>query len=83
MLKTSLSIDLSSSATQVLIEFNEIDIVGGDGGGNLVKKLLKVKKPQRARKSYQFGEIKFLTYNTRLAFTKLGFNYIKLTIKNN
>ena len=54
ILKTSLSIDSSTSAAQIVVKYDRIDNVGSNGGngdGKLVKKLSKVEKPQRPKKS--------------------------------
>ena len=48
---------------------------------NLVEKLLKVKKPQRPKKSISSKEPSFLTSDIRLAFMKIGSRYITLQWK--
>ena len=80
MLRTSSSTDSSTSAAQIVVEYNGVDDSGG--GGKLVEKLSKVKKPQRPEKSIGSEEPGFLTTDTRLAFTKMGPNRTKLTMEN-
>ena len=49
MPRTSSSSDSSFSAAQIVFEYNRVDADGD--GGKLVKKSIKVKKPQRPEKS--------------------------------
>ena len=49
MLKRSSSTDSSTSATQIEVEYDGVD----GSGSQLVKKLSKVKKPQRLNKIYK------------------------------
>ena len=68
MLRTSSSTDSSTSATQIVVEYDGVD--AGGGGGKPVEKSSKVKKkPQKAVGS---EEPSFLTSDTSLAFTKMG-----------
>ena len=50
-----------------------------------VEELLKVEKPQRSEKSAKaidMEEPSFLTFDTRLSFTKMGSSRTKLTMEN-
>ena len=75
MLKTSSAIDSLTIMTQIIMKYKEVDDDGG--GGKLVEKLLKVEKLQRFEKSTGLEELSFLTLNTRLVFTKDGFQLYK------
>ena len=70
MLRTSFLTDSSTSATQLVVEYDEVD----GGGGKSVEKLSKVEKPQKGLKNLQSGseEPSFLTFDTRLAVRKIG-----------
>ena len=56
MLKTSLSTDSSTSATQIAVEYDEVD----GGGGKSVEKSSKsrkiVKKPKKPQRSEKFAK---------------------------
>ena len=78
MLRTSSLTDSSTSVTQIVVEY---DGVKDSGGGKSVKKSSKVEKPQRLKKfakAIGLEEPSFLTFKTRLAFTKM----FQPTIKN-
>ena len=66
MIKTSLLTNLSTSATQVAIQYDEVD----GGGGKLVKNLSK--RSEKSAKAFDLEESNCLTSDTRLAFTKMG-----------
>ena len=90
MLKTSSSTDSSTSAAQIVAEYDGVD--GGGGGGKLIEKSSKSRKiglvqktSKRAEKSAKAigsEEPSFLTSDTRLAFTKMGSSRTKLTMEN-
>lgn len=81
MLRTNSLIDLLTSMTQMVVGYNRVDSYSSCN--KLVKKLSKIKKkPQKFEKSINLKELSFLIFDTRLAFTKIGFSYIKLIIEN-
>ena len=51
MLRTSLLTVSSTSVTQLVFKYDEVD----GGGGKSVEKLLKVEKPQKGLKNLQSG----------------------------
>ena len=59
-----------------MVGYDGIDDGGSDGGSKFVKKLSKVKKPQRTEKSISLENPSFMTSDIRLAFTKMGFSRI-------
>ena len=70
--KISISTDSLTLTAQIVIEYNKIDISVGDS--KLVKKLSKVKKPQRFEKFAKVIDLKkssFLIFDIRLAFIKM------------
>ena len=78
MLRTSSSMDSSTSAAQIVVEYDGVDDGGGEGKS--VEKSSKVEEPQRPEKSAKAigsEEPSFLTSDTRLAFTKDGFQPYK------
>ena len=87
MLRTSSSTDSSTSAAQIVFEYDEV----GSGGGKLIKKFSKVEKstksktpqrPEKSAKTIGLEDLSFLTSDARLAFTKIGSSCTKLTIEN-
>ena len=88
ILRMSSSTDSSTSMTHIAIEYDRVD----GGSGKLIKKLPKNRKivkkseePQRPKKfakAIGLEESSFLTSDTRLAFTKMGFSHTKLMRKN-
>ena len=78
MLWTSSSTDSSTRAAPIVVEHDGVD----DGGGGVGKSSSKVEKPQRPEKSAKSigsEEPSFLTFDTRLASTKMGSRHTKLT----
>ena len=74
MLRTSLLMDSSTQAAQIVVKYDGLD--GSGGGGKSVKKSSKVEKPQKPEKSIGLEEPSFLTFNTRLrSFTKMSSNH--------
>ena len=70
--------DSSISAAQMVVEYNGVDDVGGNGGGEFVEKLSKVEilqRPEKSAKAISLEEPNFLTSDTRLAFTKISFSH--------
>ena len=84
MLRTSSSTDSSTSAAQIVVEYDGVDDSGG-GGGQSVEKSSKVEKPQRPEKyakAIGSEEPSFLTSDNRLTLTKRGSSRTKLTMEN-
>ena len=74
MLMTSLSTYSPTSANQIVVKYDRFDDSGSDDSGKFTKKLSKVKKFQKCKKSAKAigsEEPSFLTSNIRLAFTKM------------
>lgn len=67
-----------------MIEFNKV-FINNSTTSKLVKKLSKIQKITTSKKIFKIINFKILSFfssNTRLAFTKIGFSYPKLIIKN-
>ena len=77
----SISKDSSTSAAQIVVEYDGVDDDGSINGDKSIEKsskgqkVLKVEKPQRPEKfakTIGLDEPSFLTSDTRLSFTKMS-----------
>ena len=88
MLRTSSSTDSSTSATQIAVEDDGVDGGGGKSveksskSRRIVKKSEEPQRPEKFAKAIGLKEPNFLTSDTRLAFTKMGSRYTKLTMED-